>query len=340
MLDVAGLELARDDVARLRHRATAGVILFARNFASRAQVTKLVSQIRRARADLLVAVDHEGGRVQRFRSDGFTALPAMKLLGEMWDGDPQMGAIRATCAARSVGLVVARELAACGIDLSFSPVLDLFSATSAVIGDRAFHHDARVVTFLARSLIEGLHLGGMAACGKHFPGHGSVAGDSHQMLPLDPRPLASILKRDAAPYEWLGPVLDAVMPAHVVYSQVDDVPAGFSRRWIQTVLRKRFGFQGAVISDDLSMAGAAVAGDIVARGSKAVRAGCDMILVCNAPDEADHLLGGIAGTSDRLSRSRLRKLRASRRPDWIGLSKDQAYQIARSESLKILNTVG
>ena len=252
VLDIAGTELTPDDRRRLAHPLTGGLILFARNWASRAQLTALCAEMKAIRPDLLVCVDHEGGRVQRFRSDGFTHLPPMRALGEQWMHD----AMAATDAATAVGYVLGAELRACGVDLSFTPVLDLDHGPSGVIGDRAFHRDARVAALLAKSLMQGLLQAGMANCGKHFPGHGYVAADSHHDIPVDDRTLTALLADDAAPYAWLSTSLASVMPAHVVYRKVDKRPAGFSQRWLQQILRGRLGFQGAVFSDDLSMAGA------------------------------------------------------------------------------------
>jgi beta-N-acetylhexosaminidase len=281
ILDVAGLVLEADDRRRILHPLTGGVILFARNWAGRQQVTELVAEMKALRPDLLVCVDHEGGRVQRFRSDGFTALPPMRVLGELWMQD----ALAATDAATAVGHVLAAELRACGIDLAFTPVLDLDHGRSAVIGDRAFHRDARVVTMLAKSLSHGLLRAGMAHCGKHYPGHGHVTADSHVAVPVDRRPLKKILAEDAKPYEWLSASLTAVMPAHVIYEKVDHRPAGFSGRWLKEILRGQLGFTGAVFSDDLSMAGARVIdGSALSHaeaGALALEAGCDLVLLCN-----------------------------------------------------------
>lgn len=337
MLDIAGTSLAADDRARIRHPLTGGVVLFARNFASRRQLCALVAAIRVVRPELLIAVDHEGGRVQRFLSDGFTHLPAMGALGALWHSDVDTGPLVATRAASAVGIVLAAELRASGIDLSFTPVLDLNYGASSVIGDRAFDRDPRVVTLLAKSLMHGLALAGMANCGKHFPGHGYVAADSHSAVPVDDRPLASILADDARPYEWLGPALAAVMPAHVVYPEVDHSPAGFSKRWLQEILRGRLGFTGAIFSDDLSMEGASAAGDIVDAAQNALAAGCDMVLVCNAPARADALLAGLEDRRESTSRSRIAALRMStERVGWAGLSADGAYR----HSLAVLENDG
>ena len=287
VLDVAGLELDADDHRRLAHPLTGGVILFARNWHDRRQLTELAAEIKSIRADVLVCVDQEGGRVQRFRSDGFTPLPPMRAFGELWmqGGDSASGAMRALAAATATGHVLGAELRACGIDLSFAPVLDLDHGGSGVIGDRAFHRDPRVVSLLAKSLAHGLLEAGMRNCGKHFPGHGYVKADSHTEVPIDRRSLAAILGDDAKPYEWLAGVLSAVMPAHVVYPKVDSRPAGFSSRWLNEILRVQLGFDGAVFSDDLSMAGASridgVEVGYAEAATAALSAGCDLVLLCN-----------------------------------------------------------
>ncbi len=327
MVDVAGTSLTAHEIARLQHPSTGGVILFARNFTSRAQLVDLVAGIHAARNEpLLVAVDHEGGRVQRFRTDGFTELPAMRALGRLWDTDPLV-ALRA---ATSAGYVLAAELRACGVDLSFTPVLDLDYERSGVIGNRAFHGDARITAQLARALVQGLALAGMSACGKHFPGHGFVQADSHHALPVDERSLDEILADDAAPYAWLGDaVLPSVMPAHVVYPQVDQHPAGFSPIWVREILRGRLGYDGVVFSDDLTMEGATVAGDILARAHAALGAGCDMVLVCNRPDLADELLARLDVAPNAESIARLRRLQPSfPAPDWDTLQAEPRYQRA------------
>jgi len=289
ILDVAGLALDADDRRRLAHPLTGGIVLFGRNWRDRLQLTELIADVKSIRNDLLVCVDHEGGRVQRFRSDGFTTLPPMRQLGEMWmddgDGGAGNGAMRALEAARATGHVLAAELRACGVDLSFTPVLDLDHGGSSVIGDRAFHRDPRVVSMLARGVMHGLLQAGMHNCGKHFPGHGFVRADSHHEIPLDDRPLDRILADDARPYEWLGGALASVMPAHVIYSQVDERPAGFSARWLREILRNQLGFDGAIFSDDLSMAGARrIGGSEVTyaeAAALALSAGCDLVLLCN-----------------------------------------------------------
>ncbi len=305
MLDIVGTTLTRDDARRLAHPHTGGVILFARHFQDRAQLVALTDAIRAIRDDLLIAVDHEGGRVQRFRTDGFTVLPAMRRLGELWDKD----VLLATKVATAVGYILAAELRACGIDMSFTPVLDLDYGHSQVIGDRAFHRDPRVVTLLAKSLNHGLALAGMANCGKHFPGHGFAEADSHVALPTDDRPLDEILANDVAPYDWLGLALSAVIPAHVIYTQVDSHPAGFSRIWLQDILRDRLGFTGAIFSDDLSMEAAREGGTLTQAAEAALAAGCDMVLVCNQPDAAEEVLNGLKALPSDESARRIRQMR-------------------------------
>jgi len=302
VLDIAGLALDDDDRRRLSHPLAGGLILFARNWQDRRQLTELNAEIKSLRPDMLICVDHEGGRVQRFRSDGFTPLAPMRALGELWMNDggrgPGSGALAASDAASACGYVLGAELRACGVDLSFTPVLDLDHGPSGVIGDRAFHRDPRVVAVLAKSLMHGLLLAGMANCGKHFPGHGYAHGDSHHELPIDERSLEALLADDARPYAWLGSVLASVMPAHVVYPAVDAQPAGFSERWLKGILRGDLGFLGAIFSDDLSMEGARVAGAPVDAALAALNAGCDMVLLCNQSLDGgaavDALLEGLA----------------------------------------------
>jgi len=325
VLDVVGKHLNADDERRIAHPLTGGVILFARNFESRAQLTALTRAIRNVRSDVLICIDHEGGRVQRAKTDGFTHLPAMAKLGALWDRDVLM----ATKAAIACGYVLAAELRACDIDLSFTPVLDLDFGRSGVIGDRAFHADPRVVTMLANHLAHGLLLAGMANCGKHFPGHGYVEADSHVAVPVDERTLDEILAHDARPYDWMGPALASVMPAHVIYPKVDPSPAGFSRFWLQDVLRAQLGFEGVIFSDDLSMEGASVAGTVTQGARAALDAGCDMVLICNSPDKADQLLAELDTSTSKASQRRIRKLFGRRKPlDWNKLEQEGEYRAA------------
>lgn len=304
ILDVAGTQLTADDCRRLAHPLTGGVILFSRNWEHRLQLLELTSAIKAVRDDLLICVDHEGGRVQRFRTDGFTHLPPMRALGAMWMDDGKgakaragSGAMRATNAATAAGYVLGSELRSCGVDFSFTPVLDLDWGGSSVIADRAFHADPRVVTLLAKSVMQGLLQAGMANCGKHFPGHGFVKADSHTEVPVDRRSLTAILADDAAPYDWLSTTLTSVMPAHVIYPKVDARPAGFSPRWLQEILRRRLRFDGAIFSDDLSMEGARVIeGKPVSHTDAALaalHAGCDMVLLCNQSLGGGAVLDGV-----------------------------------------------
>jgi len=285
--DVAGLVLDAAERERLVHPLVGGVILFTRNYASREQVAALVAEIHALRDPaLVVSVDHEGGRVQRFR-EGFTAIPPMRALGERWERD----IAGATAEAMRLGYTLASELRAVGVDHSYAPVLDIDHGQSAVIGDRALASRANAVASLARALIDGLHAGGTASVGKHFPGHGFAGADSHHELPRDPRPLDALVAADLIPFAALAAHgLDAVMPAHIVYAAIDDAIAGFSPYWLRDMLRERIGFRGLVFSDDLSMAGAHAAGDVVARAEAATRAGCDVVLVCNDPASVDVLL--------------------------------------------------
>jgi beta-N-acetylhexosaminidase len=288
VVGVQGTELGPADRERLAHPLVGMVILFASNYESPEQLRRLTAEIHALRdPPLLIAVDHEGGRVQRFRR-GFTLLPPMRALGRLWERD----VLTACRTAASVGYVLASELRAHGVDFSFTPVLDLDYGRSEVIGDRAFHSDPRVVTLLASHLMQGLQLAGMANCGKHFPGHGWAEADSHVDVPHDARARSAILAADAAPYRWLGRQLTSVMPAHVVYDKADRSPAGFSRRWID-LLRTDLRFTGAVFSDDLLMQGASGQGSVVERARAALAAGCDLVLVCNRTDAMDEVLDGL-----------------------------------------------
>jgi beta-N-acetylhexosaminidase len=282
---VEGLALTPADRERLLHPLVGGVTLFARNYAEPAQLRALCGEIHGLREPgLVLCVDHEGGRVQRFRS-GFTRVPAMGRIGALWEGDRQ--AARET--ARAAGMVLAAELLACGVDLSFAPVLDLDYGASTIIGDRAFHSDAHAIAEIAGALIDGMHDAGMASVGKHFPGHGFIAADSHLELPIDDRSLQAIEQCDLVPFVALARKLAGMMPAHVLYPQIDARPAGFSPVWIRDILRGRLGFPGAVFSDDLGMAGAAGEGTLAERARAAFAAGCDLVLACT-PEGADALL--------------------------------------------------
>lgn len=321
MIDIAGTQLTELDRLRLIHPLVGGVILFTRNYVDPLQLEALNAEIHALRQPaLLIAVDHEGGRVQRFR-DGFTRLPAMAVLGHLWDQEPEL----ADAAARDVGYVLAAELRARGVDYSFTPVLDLDYGPSRVIGDRAFHRSPDVVVALAGALHEGLKEGGMGSCGKHFPGHGFVIPDSHVELPVDPRSLDDI-QEDLIPYRNL--TLDAVMAAHVIYECFDCNTAVFSNRWID-YLRNNIMFNGVVFTDDLSMAGAGVVGGMLQRVETAYRAGCDMLLVCNSPDSVADVLANWQPELDPLRGKRVESLLPkSTALSWAALQSNPRYQSA------------
>ncbi|WP_201526495.1 MULTISPECIES: beta-N-acetylhexosaminidase [Psychrobacter] len=275
MIDIGSTALTAEDVSLIKQAQVGGVILFARNVADAAQVRELCDEIRYHNPDILIGVDQEGGRVARLRK-GFTKLPAMGKLGELFSHDPN----RALTCAYDCGYLMATEVLAVGIDLSFAPVLDT-NGLSQVIGDRSFHKDPQVIVALASQLMRGMKAAGMATTGKHFPGHGAIAPDSHVAEAIDDRSLDEIMNSDMQPFIQTLPWLDALMPAHVIFSQVDNKPAGFSKIWLQDILRKQLKFDGVLFSDDLSMAGAQAAGDISARVNAAIKAGCDIALVCN-----------------------------------------------------------
>ncbi len=334
MLDVAGVELTADDRRRLAHPLVGGVILFARNYASPEQLAQLTRDIHALRQPpLLIAVDHEGGRVQRFR-DGFTALPAMRELGIAWDLDPK----RARELAQAVGYVLAAELRAYGVDLSLTPVLDVDHGNSSVIGDRAFHSNPRAISELALGLIHGLKRGGMSSVGKHFPGHGHVKADSHQETPVDDRPFAAIEASDLQPFRRLiENGLGGIMPAHVVYPHVDSKPAGFSAIWLKQILRRQLGFDGMIFSDDLSMAGASSAGGVVGRATAALEAGCDMVLMCNNPQSADLLLAELDYQMPATALARLARIHGRGGPESPAqLQRDKRYL----DAVAVARTIG
>jgi beta-N-acetylhexosaminidase len=313
------------------HPLVGGVILFARNYESPTQLTALTASIHALRSPpLLIAVDHEGGRVQRFR-DGFTKIPAMRELGKVWDEHPK----RAKHLAEQVGYVLASELRACGVDFSFTPVLDVDYGASSVIGDRAFHAEPQAIAELAHSLLIGLKQGGMPTVGKHFPGHGFVSADSHLEIPLDERSYTDIELCDLIPFrQMVNFGLTAVMPAHVIYPKVDPHPAGFSKVWLKDILRGELGFEGCIFSDDLSMEGATVAGGIVQRAEAALHAGCDMVLVCNKPDSADELLAGLRWEMPATGKARLAQMHGRHHPKTLAQLHEDA------EFVRALHEVG
>jgi beta-N-acetylhexosaminidase len=326
MLDLAGPELSAGEGELLRHPLAGGVILFSRNYRSPQQLGELTAAIRALRKpELLIAVDHEGGRVQRFQ-EGFSRIPAMRRLGHAWDRDRA----QACAAAGDIAYVLASELLACGVDFSFTPVLDVDFGASGVIGDRALHADPAAISQLASSLVAGLRAAGMASVAKHFPGHGYVRADSHLAVPVDERSYAEIDSADLVPYRQLiRDGLAAVMPAHVIYPKVDALPAGFSSIWLQQILRRQLAFDGMIFSDDLSMEGASVAGGVVERGRAALAAGCDMVLLCNAPEAASSLLKGLSGTLDQ---RRVEAMRGARRIQGMqALQRSVRYAQAKAE---------
>lgn len=321
MLDIEGLDLTTDDRELLRHPSVGGVILFTRNFESIDQLQALVQSIHAIRdPHLLVAVDQEGGRVQRFKS-GFTRLPAAATWGHVYEEDPD----QAMQATESVAWLMAAELRSIGVDFSFAPVLDLMVHETGVIGDRAFSWDPAVVAMLGRAYVKGMAAAGMHAVAKHFPGHGGVVGDSHLELPEDHRTLATLMQNDLHPFVRLIDDVAAVMPAHVVYPEVDTWPAGFSTVWLQQILRGQLKFQGAIISDDLSMAGAEIAGSYSQRAALALDAGCDMILICNARDGVIQVLDQLPIEPGLVSSVRLARLHGRGRSEGLASLHRQSH---------------
>ena len=325
MIDVQGKALTVEDRELLAHPLVGGLILFTRNFESIGQLEQLVADIRAVRTpSLLVAVDHEGGRVQRFRQD-FTVMPPMRTIGREYDLDATAG----RTLARQAGWLLAAELRAINIDISFAPVVDLDYGVSSVIGDRAFHRDPRVVAELAIAFMSGMREAGMAATAKHFPGHGGVAPDSHVAMPVDRRKLVD-LDEDIYPYQRLiDNGLASIMAAHVVYAEVDALPAGFSRRWLQDELRQRMRFAGAVFSDDLNMAGASIVGDMPERVRAALAAGCDIVPICNNRQGVLQVIDSMQGRGDPLSQLRLARLHGTPGgPDRLALRATEQWQLA------------
>ena len=305
MLDVKGLALDDDDRRRLCHPQTGGVILFSRNYQDPQQLAQLCQQIHKLREPrLVVSVDHEGGRVQRFR-DGFQAIPAMGPLGDLYNDDPQ----QALALAETFAWLMSAELLHYGVDLSFAPVLDIADPVSSVIGDRAFHRNPESIAHLANAWVRGMRRAGMEAVGKHFPGHGSVEGDSHHVMPFDRRSFDEIEALDLVPFRRvINTHLAGIMMAHVIYDQVDAQAAGYSRYWIETVLREQLEFEGIVFSDDLSMSGAESVGGYSQRARRALDAGCDILLVCNNPEGADEVLESLSGYSSPATQMRMVRL--------------------------------
>ena len=326
MVDIAGTALSAEDKEVLQHPLVGGVILFTRNYADLPQLEALVESIHALREPpLLVAVDQEGGRVQRFRK-GFTLLPPARLFGRIYDQDP-----KEACRVTELSAwLMAAELRAMYVDLSFAPVVDLDYGVSAIIGDRALHPEPEPVVELARAWLLGMRRAGMAACAKHFPGHGAVEGDSHLMLPVDGRSLDTLRHRDLVPYQRLLRLeLPAVMMAHVVYAQVDDLPASFSRKWIGVELRDKLRFEGVVFCDDLSMRGAEKAGDYLHRAEAALTAGCDMLPVCNSRPGVTAILDGLDHQANPVSQWRLARLHGREAVDRMALQASAEWRHAR-----------
>ncbi len=335
MLDIEGTALSEEDKILLSNPLVGGLILFSRNFESPAQLQTLVKSIREISPTILLAVDHEGGRVQRFK-EGFTQIPPMATLGKLFDRSPE----DALQKARDFGWIIGSELIAYDIDLSFAPVLDRDHGVSAVIGDRAFSRDADTIIELTSSFIDGMHEAGMAATGKHFPGHGGVAGDSHTEIPEDKRPLKALKEDDLYIFSALitdEQKLDAIMPAHVIYSAVDKQPAGFSSVWLQKILRKELEFDGVIFSDDLAMEGASVAGTFADRAKAALNAGCDMVLVCNHRQGAQEVLAFLnklhQASPSLFSNPRLKKMR-------LNAAKQKSVEALRSSKRWLSATRG
>jgi beta-N-acetylhexosaminidase len=324
MLDLEGPTLTAAEQDLIRHPHVGGIILFARNFQNVAQVTALVQSIRAIRPELILAVDQEGGRVQRFR-EGFVKLPPMKVFGDLYATDP--GAARQR--SYQCGWLMASEVLAVGVDISFAPILDVDCGLSQVIGDRAFHADPQIAVVLLREFIRGMHEAGMAATGKHFPGHGSVEADSHVALPVDERPWAEIEALDLVPFAALARELQGIMPAHVIYSRVDPNPAGFSPFWLQDILRQRLGFDGVIFSDDLSMEGAVATGSFSDRANAALDAGCDMVLVCNHRVGALEVLEALDKRGQFPEQRRFEALRGRFRYSWDSLHADASWAMVR-----------
>ncbi len=333
MLDLVGTELTEAERQLLTDPQVGGVILFARNIESREQVIALVAEIRSCSPNLILAVDQEGGRVQRFKQ-GFTQLPAMQQLGDRYRQDPQQGLSLAT----DTGWLMASEVIACGLDISFAPVLDVDRDTSSIIGDRAFSDQSDVVIAVAKAFIQGMQQAGMTATGKHFPGHGAIVADSHLEAPVDNRPMAQIQQRDLQPFKQLSHILGGIMPAHITFPQVDPYSVGFSKFWLQQILRQEIGFEGIIFSDDLSMKGADVAGCYTEKAEMALNAGCDMILVCNCPEGAREVLDYLQQIEMK-GCEKIATIRARQAIDWEQLTNQSRYR-QTTEQLQLLTDTG
>ena len=330
MLDLKGVSLDRDERLQLQNPQVGGVILFSRNIQSRDQICDLVAEIRACSKSLLVAVDQEGGRVQRLR-EGFTAIPSMQAIGNLIARSPEEG----LGLSKDLGWLMASEVIACGLDLSFAPVLDVDRDTSSIIGDRSFSDQPEIVISAAEAFIKGMHDAGMAATGKHFPGHGGIVADSHLEAPVDDRSWNTLYARDIQPFAKLSKMLDAVMPAHITFPSVDPDSVGFSSFWLNDVLRGKLGFEGIIFSDDLTMKGADIAGDYVDKAKLALKAGCDMILVCNCPQGAVEVLSYMESANISQS-SKLASMVAKRSISWSDLEVSPR-RLAISQKVAALN---
>jgi beta-N-acetylhexosaminidase len=330
MLDLKGVSLDRDERLQLQNPQVGGVILFSRNIQSRDQVCDLVAEIRACSKHLLVAVDQEGGRVQRLR-EGFTAIPSMQVIGNLIARSPEEG----LGLSKDLGWLMASEVIACGLDLSFAPVLDVDRDTSSIIGDRSFSDQPEIVISAAEAFIKGMHDAGMAATGKHFPGHGGIVADSHLEAPVDDRSWNTLYARDIQPFAKLSKMLDAVMPAHITFPSVDPDSVGFSSFWLNDVLRGKLGFEGIIFSDDLTMKGADIAGGYVDKAKLALKAGCDMILVCNCPQGAVEVLSYMESANISQS-SKLASMVAKRSISWSDLE-GSPRRLAISQKVAALN---
>lgn len=326
MIDLAGTELQCEESKMLSNSCVGGVILFARNFFDQKQICGLVRQIRNIKPNLLIAVDQEGGRVQRFKR-GFTALPANQRIGDLIHGDKKQG----VSLCHEIGWLMASEILACGIDISFAPVVDVDRRLSKVIGDRAFSDDPDIVVRATDAYINGMHEAGMAVTAKHFPGHGGVEADSHHEAPIDQRTLAELESRDLKPYKSLASKFDAVMPAHIKFPRIDSQSVGFSFYWLNNVLRTGYGFKGIIFSDDLSMVAANVAGTYRDRAQLALEAGCDMILICNSRLGAIEVIDYLESFGSVEPRP-YKSMMAKRAPTWSNLKTSNRY-------LKIVQTL-
>ena len=330
MLDLKGVSLDRDERLQLQNPQVGGVILFSRNIQSRDQICDLVAEIRACSKSLLVAVDQEGGRVQRLR-EGFTAIPSMQAIGNLIARSPEEG----LGLSKDLGWLMASEVIACGLDLSFAPVLDVDRDTSCIIGDRSFSDQPEIVISAAEAFIKGMHDAGMAATGKHFPGHGGIVADSHIEAPVDDRSWNTLYARDIQPFAKLSKMLDAVMPAHITFPSVDPDSVGFSSFWLNDVLRGKLGFEGIIFSDDLTMKGADIAGGYVDKAKLALKAGCDMILVCNCPQGAVEVLSYMESANISQS-SKLASMVAKRSISWSDLE-GSPRRLAISQKVAALN---